>query len=338
MSLNSITKWLTTVLLFVIMTSAVHAAALPVTVSSVEIDDQTVTLGSTTKLNIERDQEFEVKVVLSATQDLSNVEVEAFVSGYEYNDVERVHTATPLFDVKTNTTYTKRLNLRLPSDADSDNYKLRLVIADRNSDAIVQNYDLRVDAPRHLLRIDDVSLFSAGHGNQVVAGDPVLANIRVKNLGERTEEDVKVRVSIPELGVTGTRYIDNIRSDKSEETGNVYLKLPKCVEPGVYTVKADVSYDNYKRSVSDNSQTVNVLKNEACDKKEDKPIVVEVQLPPQPPVQPQPAPAVQADSGSNLSKIRSALEIFLIVLFAIFIVIGIVVFFSRLMSNPDDDE
>jgi len=336
MSMNSFMKMLFTAFLFVVMTSAVNAAVIPVTVNSVEVDDQLVSLGSTNRLNIEREQEFEVKIILTANQDVSNVEIQAFVSGYEYNDVERVSDATSLFDMSANTTYTKRLMLRLPADAEADNYKLRLVIADRNNDALIQNYDLRLDAPRHLLRIDDVNLFSAGHGNQVVAGDPLLANVRVKNIGERSEDDVKVRVSIPELGVTGTKYIDNVRSDKSEETGNIYLKLPNCAEPGTYTVSVDVAYDNNKRSLSDHNSMVSVLKNDACDKK-DEPKTVVVEVIKQPPVQP-PAQNVDADSTSSLSKIRSALEIFLVVLFAVFIVIGIVVFFSRLMRNPDDDE
>ncbi|MBI4142153.1 hypothetical protein HY484_04460 [Candidatus Woesearchaeota archaeon] len=331
-------KMITSMLLVLLaMVGVVSAAPLPVAVNSVEVDDQLVTLGSTNRLSIERDQPFEVKVVLTATEALSNVEVEAFVSGYEYNDVERVFDATPVFDVQPNTTYTKRLTIVLPADADADNYKLRVVIADRDHDAIIQNYELRLDAQRHLLRVDDVNLFSAGHGNQVVSGDPLLANVRVKNLGDRTEDDVKVRVSLPALGVSGTRYIDSIRSDKSEETGNLYLKLPKCVDAGDYGVTVEVTYDNGKRLVNDRSQTVSVLKNDACDKKEEpQKVIVEV-IQQTPPAQP-PQQTVDNSGDSSLSKIRSALEIFLVVLFAIFIVIGIVVFFSRLMRNPEDDE
>ena len=333
--MSNVSKIMMNLLLLLAMVGVVSAAPLPVTVNSVEVDDQLVTLSSTNRLSIERDQPFEINVVLTATEALSNVEVEAFVSGYEYNDVERVLDATPVFDMQPNTTYTKRLTLVLPADAAADNYKLRIVIADRNHDAIIQNYELRLDAQRHLLRVDDVNLFSAGHGNEVVSGDPLLANVRVKNLGDRNEEDVKVRVSLPELGVSGTRYIDSIRSDKSEETGNLYLKLAKCVEPGDYGVAVEVTYDNGKRLVTDRSQTVAVLKNDACDR-QDEPQKVIVEVIQQPPAQPS---VSETDSGDNsLSKIRSALEIFLVVLFAIFIVIGIVVFFSRLMHNPEDDE
>ena len=337
--MSNISKWLISAFLLLVMVSAVNAAPLPVTVNSVEIDDQVMTLGSTNRLDIERDHPFEVKVVTTATAALSNVEIEAFVSGYEYNDVERVLDATPLFDMNANTTYTKRLSLVLPADAQADNYKLRLVIADRNNDAIIQNYELHLGAQRHLLRVDDVNLFSAGHGNQVVSGDPLLANVRVKNLGDRTEDDVKVRVSLPELGVMGTKYIDSIRSDKSEETGNLYLKLPKCAEPGDYPVAVEVSYDNGKRVVSDRSQTVAVVKNDACDKQNDEPRTIVVEVVPTPPQQQAPPMSDSAETADNsLGRIRSALEIFLVVLFAVFIVIGIVVFFSRLMHNPEDDE
>lgn len=337
MSKNVITQILMSILVFVLMTSAV-SAALPINANSiaVKIDDQTVTTGSTTRLNIERDQAFEVQTVLMATADLTNVEVQAFVSGYEHNDVSRVFAATSVFDMQANVSYTKRLSLKLPSDANADNYKLRLVVSDRNNDPIVLNYDLALDAPRHLLKVDDVNLFSGGNGNQIVSGDPLLVNVRVKNLGDRNEEDVKVKVSVPELGVIGTKYIDSIRTDKSEETGSIYMKLQKCAEPGVYPVAVDVSYNNYKTTVSDHSQTITVLKNSACDKAEEKKVVVvEVQQPQTPA---QTAPVQDTDSESTISKVRSVLEIFLVVLFAIFIVIGIVVFFTRLMSNPEDEE
>lgn len=343
MSKNVITKIFFSVLVLVLMISNVSAATLPVTVSSVKIDDQVLASGSTTRLNIERDQEFEVRLVLQSTETLSNVEVQVFVSGYEHNDVERVFDSTSLFDMAANVSYTKRLTLRLPSDATADNYKLRLAISDRNNDAIVQNYDLRVDAPRHLLRVDDVNVFAGGNSQQIVSGDPLLVNVRVKNLGERNEEDVKVRISVPELVLTGTRYIDSIRADKSEETGNIYFKLPACTTSGTYPVTVDVSYDDHKRTVSDNSQSITVLRNEACDKKEEKRIVVvEVQTPPTQPIPPAVAPQTDnsaENTGSNtIAKVRSILEIFLVVLFAVFIVVGIVVFFSRLMRNQDDDE
>ncbi len=331
---NVITKILMSILVFVLITSSV--SALPVTVSSVKIDDQVLTPGSTTRLNIERDQEFEFRLVFMSTEALSNVEVQAFISGYEHNDVERVFDSTPLFDIAANVSYTKRMTLRLPSDANADNYKLRLVVSDRNNDALVQNYDLRVDAPRHLLRVDDVTLFSGGNENQVVSGDPLLVNVRVKNLGDRNEEAVKVIASVPQLGLIGTKYIDSIRSDKSEETGSIYFRLPKCVDEGVYPVLIDVSYNDGTKTVSDKTHSVTVLKSDSCDKKEEKKVVVvEVQTPPQ---QPQQETAPVPPANNSLAKIRSALEIFLVVLFAVFIVIGIIVFFSRLMHNDEDDE
>lgn len=337
---NTITKILMSILVFVLMTSSV-SAALPLTVSSVKIDDQVLTVGSTARLNIERDQEFEVRLVMQSTEQLANVEVQASVSGYEYNDVSRIFDSTQLFDMAANVSYTKRLTLRLPSDADADNYKLRIVVSDRNNDALVQNFDLRVDAPRHLIRVDDVSLFSGGAEGQVVSGEPLLVNVRVKNMGERNEEDVKVRTAIPQLGLVGTKYIDTVRADKSEETGNIYFRLPQCAAPGVYPVVVEASYDNSKRTVSDTSRSVTVLKNEACDKKQEEKrvVVVEVQTPPQQQqTQPVAQPATEQNTGSSLSKVRSALEIFLVVLFAIFIVVGIIVFFSRLMHNDEDDE
>lgn len=338
MNKNIITKTLFSILVLVLMISTVSAVPANI-VGSVKIDDQVLTSGSTVRLNVERDQEFEVRLALLSADALTNVEVSAFVSGYEHNDVERVFDATPVFDMAANVTYTKRLMLKLPSDANTDSYKLRIVVSDRNSDSVVQNYDLRLDAPRHLLRIDDVNVFSGGNQNQVVSGDPVLVNARIKNLGDRAEEDIKVKVSIPQLGLSGTKYIDNIRTDKSEETGNMYMKLPKCVEPGNYQLNVEAFYNNYKKTATDNTQSLTVLKNEACDKKEEdrKVVVVEIQQPPKV-TETTTSMDNNNESESTISKVRSVLEIFLVVLFAIFIVIGIVVFFSRLMKNPDDEE
>ena len=118
------------------------AAAVPAVIDSVSVDGTVLDSNDINKLDVERGEEIEVKVTLTATGDSQDVEVEAFISGYEYNDRERMSDTSHPFDIENNTIYVKTLELDVPSRVDEDNYKLRIIVSDRNSDEVIQNYNL----------------------------------------------------------------------------------------------------------------------------------------------------------------------------------------------------
>ncbi len=312
------------------------AAPLPLNVDRVEIDDQELLTTQVNRLDLERGQAYDVEVKFTALADMDNVEIEAFVSGYEYNDLERIVDTTHVFDADAGVTYTKRLEVSFPDDVQEDDYKLRILITDRNNDQTVLNYNLKIDVPRHGMKVEDVYFQPSG---VVKAGSALLTTVRVENKGEKDQEDVRVTVSLPTLGVSATEYIEEVETgDDEQETEELFLRLPTCAAPGVYPVNIEIEYDELTRSVSEVS-SITVEKNPACDKKEDTEdaeIVALLKQMAEAQAQANKAPVVapspQVDGWASA---RRALEITLLVLVGLLVIVGLILAFSKMNENED---
>lgn len=318
-------KALTTVLFSVLLVlSSVMVAAqdrfVPVAIERAEIDDTEIEPFGFNQLDIERDQEFELELELMAWEDAKDVEIRAFISGYEYNDVNSISDQIGPFDFDANVTYVKKMRLTLPDDVDVDDYKLRIDISDRNGWNLVYNYDLQVGTKRHSMKIEDVVL---SPGSAVKAGQALLATVRLENQGQKDEDDVKVTASVPALGVSATEYIEEVESDEEEETEELFLRLPKCAEPGIYDVNVDVVFNEGRNKVSESTK-VTVLENEAC-RPEPAPVVVVQQA-----TQNQ---TTEVPSSDSTGKVRAALEIILLVLVALLVIVGLIIGFSRMRGE-----
>ncbi len=235
-------------------------SAITVTVDKVQVDDTDVVTGTTNTLAVDRNSDVDVEVKLTATADVKNMEVTAFVSGYEYNDVEPISKTTPLFDAEANVTYVKHVSLKFPNNVEGDRYLLRVLVTNRNDVEVIQNFQLKIDLPRHGMQIKDV-LFNP---ETVKSGSALLTTVRLRNQGERDEEDVKVTVSIPQLGLSGTDYIDEIKKDDDEkETEEIYLRIPKCAKPGLYDANIEVKFDDNHKEQSA-TRTIRVAEDDSC--------------------------------------------------------------------------
>jgi len=235
----------------VVMTAG--AFALPMTIDEVEVDGTEVQPNQVNRLGVERNEEFTVKVTFTATADHENVVGQAFITGYEHADEEPSDRIGP-FDIEGNTTYTKRFQLSLPRDMDEDGYKLRVMFTDRNSGALIQEYNLKIDEPRHSVDIADVILFPE---KSITAGSALLTTVRVENFGQNDEDDVKVTIEIPQLGLSATDYIDEIDSNDVEESEELYVRIPRETKAGDYEMIVTVEY-NDGRDQSQKSVVVHV--------------------------------------------------------------------------------
>ena len=242
-------------LIGLLVSSAV--SALPVTIETVKVDGDAL---STTDLNRvkERGDLVDVKVLLSSSEDLNDVEVDVFVPGYEHGTLSD----NEYLDMKKDSTYTKSFSLRLPDRMEKDNYDLKVLVTARGTnDELIQSYKLSVDPKRHSVVIKDVI---TSPEDSVVSGRSLLATVRVKNVGNKDEDDIKVTVSIPELGVSASDYIDELKSDKSTSSEELYLRVPDCAKAGEYTLKAVVSYDDGDESAVENIP-LTVVESETCE-------------------------------------------------------------------------
>jgi uncharacterized membrane protein len=238
------------------------AFALPLTVDKVEVDDVQLQPDAVNRFDVLRGDEIEVEVVFTANGDIDDMEIQAFFSGDEHNDVAPAYDVTPTFDADAGVTYRKTLKIDIHNFFEEDDYKLRLIFSDRNGQELVQRYSIKIDVPRHGMMIRDVMFNPSGH---VKAGSALLTVVRIRNMGEREEDDVKVSVSIPQLGVSASDYIDEVENnDDEEETEELYLRIPKCAKPGVYDVDVEVGFDDGFRKERRTSQ-IEVTADDTCE-------------------------------------------------------------------------
>jgi uncharacterized membrane protein len=253
-----------TMILAVVLTAvfATAVSALPVAITSAKLDGQEVFADDAIRLSLERGQEFEFKITLVSSADLSNIDAEAYIAGYEYEDYESISEKTHTFDMEADVSYSKTFTLKLPTDVEQDNYKLRILISDRYGDETSYNYNLVIDAKRHSLNFYDIEISPE---SEVVAGRALTATVQLENMGEKDEESVKISASIPALGLSDSVYIDSIKTEDDEESEELYMRIPKCAKPGMYDLIVEANYDRKHETIKETMQ-IEVVANEDCSR------------------------------------------------------------------------
>ena len=217
----------------------VMADASDVEVASVELDGVDL---STATVSVERGETLDLDVLVTGLADSEDVQVKAWIGGYEHDVVQAT---SSMFDVESGVTYKVSLALDVPGDLEAGDYTLWVEVFDATSDSFSQ-FTLSVDEARHQVSIQDVLVEGAD------AGDSVSATVRLENTGANKEEDIKVMVSIPELGVQTSKYMSELASEAevdadSEETSDqvtLSFRVPEDAATGDYTMNVVVSYND----------------------------------------------------------------------------------------------
>lgn len=217
-----------------ILAVATIVSAVPVSIQSVEVNGKE--LNSDTRI-YDRTDSLDISVELKAQSDVNNVRVRVEMDGFEDGLIEDV---SDLFDMKSGRVYTEDLTLDLPAELDRDQYKLRVIVSDRNTSLVTEQYTLEVDTARHSLAITDINFHPQG---DVKAGSSLVATVKVENRGQKSE-DVEVTMAIPELGVADEDNIDDIDSDDHATSEELWVKLDKCVKAGEYKVVVTAKSDH----------------------------------------------------------------------------------------------
>ncbi len=223
--------------------STLGGLADPTSEINVEVNDEEY---DSSLLTVDRGEELEVKVELvnKGLTNAENIEVEARLMGYDEEDAKESMIVEKLV-VGTEKTVT--LKLTVPNDFPIGNATL-LVIVYGGIDARVSQYNLFVESPSHSVKIADVS-FSPGL--TVKAGKSLLSTVLVENVGDNAEEDVKVTVAVPELGLSASEYLDEVAADDKEDADEMFLAIPFDAKAGEYAVKVTVQYDDLEESVTE---------------------------------------------------------------------------------------
>ncbi|MSR86267.1 hypothetical protein EXS74_02635 [Candidatus Woesearchaeota archaeon] len=191
--------------------------------------------GST--VQVELGTNAQIQIYVQGTGETTDVRVRAWLGGYEYGDIEET---TEVFKVEDGVSYKEFLYLTIPDDLDvsSNEYTLHVEIYD-GEDKESQEYTLYLEQERHEVSVEDILLSST----TVAPGDYFGVKVRLENQGYKDEEDVKVTVSIPELGISNRVYVDELLSGDQADASTAYLVIPSDAA-GAYEVLVTVAYNN----------------------------------------------------------------------------------------------
>jgi hypothetical protein len=130
---------------------------------------------------------------------------------------------------------------------DRDVYTLTLLLTDKTGVLEEATYfvSLASGGDDHKLVIKDV-IFAPE--DKVDAGKAFLATVKVANKGIKDEDDVKVRVAIPELGVSAAVFIDEVEAEDLDDdvviSEELYMRIPSDALTGDYEVVVTAEYDD----------------------------------------------------------------------------------------------
>jgi len=182
-----------------------------------------------------------IKIVFTADDTIDNVRVKTWISGYRSD----ISDSTGRFDVIYDSTYTERLSLRLPSDIDVDEELTLYVRIETKTDYKEEEFDLRIQRESYNSEVLFVEV-----PQKVVAGTAMPVDVVLKNIGRHELEDMKVKVSIPALGIERRAYFGDLdamdecefsddrdcdREDAAERV--IYVIIPDNTESGAYDLE-----------------------------------------------------------------------------------------------------
>ena len=203
---------------------------------------------STKDIEVERGQDVNIAAEIYGLDDVKDVRLRAWIDGYD----DEIRDVSALFDISKDYTQLKSLTLPLPVDMDAtEDYTLHLEISDEDDSTEVE-YALRIKEGVHLLYIIDAIPSST----TLKGGDYFTTTVRVENVGARTEENIKVTISVPELGISQRSYINELVPEDTEDDEDavssdaILLQIPVGAKSGEYTAKVDVSFNRNRNSVS----------------------------------------------------------------------------------------
>jgi len=239
------------------------AQTVPVDFVEVKVNGDTFRPGEV--LGVDRTDTLDVRVKLDAFAN-GEVEVRAEIEGDDHNEVSD---ETERFTVKAGNTYVKELTLRLPHNIDPDVYVIRIDVLDRRNERISLDVPIEVTGKRHNVVIDDVTF---NPGTSVMAGRSLLARVRLDNLGDKDQDDVKVTLSLDDFGVKDVDFVEELESDDQKSSEELFVRIPECALPGQYPAVVTVEYDESSRTAREEF-TITVLENPRCKQAEEKAVI-----------------------------------------------------------------
>ena len=251
-------------LLAFLMLGAGLVSAVNLKITSLEANGHTLssTDTSSTSQDYKRGQALDLYVCVEALATVTDAQIYADITGYTYakDDPTKISDMTDTFDLISGHSDCFDLKLEVPVNIDKDYFKLRIRSDDRNGTSVDETYQLYLKGidRRSAVEIKDVTL----DPQEIIAGRALTGKIKVNNLWDSTIKDLKLTLSVPELNIKVSEYMDEISTDQSKTFEELLLRIPECTKAGKYDVTVLVEFDEYSKTES--TQTIDVVSSDTC--------------------------------------------------------------------------
>ncbi|MBS3101236.1 hypothetical protein J4204_03815 [Candidatus Woesearchaeota archaeon] len=209
---------------------------LDISVDSVEVESRVVAENENNFVVIgESKKELDLRVRLTSLEDIQDAHIDAILT-FENGDV--VADATAAFDISEDENAAKKLELPLIGSFGQNSFKLKVRVIDAEGDSEEKVYGLKISKKRFPFVISSISLSPESNAE---AGKNLIAKVRFRNSGVVPLDGVNVKVSIPELGVSASKFADSIEGFDTEASEEFVLKILDNTPTGTYTLRSEVT-------------------------------------------------------------------------------------------------
>ena len=180
-------------------------------------------------------RELDLKVRLTSLGNIEDAHVDA-VLAFENGDV--VADATLTFDIADGENTIKDLELPLIGKFEQNSFRLKVKVTDAEGDSEEKLYGLKISQKKFPFVISSIELMP----DNAEAGKNLIARVSFKNSGVVPLEGINAKVSIPELGISSTKFADQIKnSGLSEVSEDFILKILDSTPTGTYTLRSEIA-------------------------------------------------------------------------------------------------
>jgi len=209
---------------------------LDLSINSVEVERKVVAENENNYIIIsDSKKDLGIKVSMTSLEDLSNARIEAVLT---FENGDSVADVTSTFNINDGATVTKQLELPLPGRFEQDSFNLRIRIVDEEGREKTASYGVRISTQKLPFVLGSIILSPDG---SLDAGKNLEVKLNLRNSGIMPLEGVVATVSIPELGISSSKFLDQIANrNKESATADFLLKTKDDVITGTYTVRAEI--------------------------------------------------------------------------------------------------
>jgi hypothetical protein len=231
----------------------------------IKVDDRFVNLQTPNVIPVTAGDTIAVKVEFTADAGVFDDYVTVSVE-LEGDKIES-RASSKVFPVRENGDYTKAVSIQVPyelKDKLYDSLTLNVKIKGEDDKTEFNDIKLSVERPPYNPDIKSISV-----DQQVTAGEQLPVDVVLKNIGYNNLDDLYIKASISELGITKTGYFGDLvalecdnsdtnefpwsettldrkcnEDDKDTVAGRLFLSVPYDVKSGVYTLEVEVRNDD----------------------------------------------------------------------------------------------